>query len=60
MDKKLTIQEVYALLDLLNDRYCDQYVEVPLVNVTLKVLGYGGYFSYNERKGKVTYRPKGL
>lgn len=59
MGKKLKAQEIYALLDLLNDRFCEQYVEVPLVNITLKILGYSGYFSFNEKNNKVTYRIKG-
>ena len=59
MSKKLNVQEIYALLDLLNDRFCDKYVEVPLVNITLKILGYSGYFSFNEKNHKVTYRAKG-
>lgn len=56
MGKRLNIHEITDLLDLLNDRYCDPDVEVATVNITLKTLGYNGYFVYNEKTGKVTWR----
>jgi len=58
MAKKPNIDEINALLDLLNDRFCDPYTEVTTVNITLKVLGYDGYFYFNEKTGRVTWRVK--
>lgn len=58
MSKRLNIYEIRGLLDILQDKYCDPYVEVGTVNQVLEVLGYSGYFHFNEITGKVRYRVK--
>ena len=58
MSKRLNIYEIRGLLDILNNKFCDTYVEVGTINQVLEVLGYRGYFHLNEITGKVRYRVK--
>ncbi len=53
---KLTREEINNILNMLNDRWCDPYVEVPCVNLTLRILHYDGHFNFNDVTNKVTYK----
>lgn len=54
--QKIDLQRINMLKDLLNRRMSDPYLEVPLVNTVLQILGYAGYFDFNEDTYKITWR----
>lgn len=54
--QKIDLQRIKMLKDLLNRRMSDPYLEVPLVNTVLQILGYAGYFDFNEDTGNITWR----
>lgn len=54
--QKIDLQRIKMLKDLLNRKFSDPYVEVPLVNTVLQILGYAGYFDLNEDTYKITWR----
>lgn len=58
MTRRVNIYQIAALRDMLNDKYCDPYVEVGTVNRVLEILDYRGHFEYNELTGKVIWRTK--
>ena len=41
---------------MLDRNFADPYVEVPVVNTTLQILGYMGYFDFNTKTMGITYR----
>ena len=52
---KLNINQIKMLKSVLNRKFSDPYVEVPVVNTVLTILGYVGQFEYNEETGKINY-----
>ena len=54
--QKIDLQRIKMIKDVLNRRMSDPYVEVPIVNTTLQILGYAGHFDFNEDTGKITWR----
>ena len=54
--QKIDLQRIKMLKDLLNRNMSDPYVEVPVVNTALQILGYAGYFDFNEDTYKITWR----
>lgn len=54
--QKIDLQRIKMLKDLLNRNMGDPFVEVPVVNTVLQILGYAGYFDFNEDTYKITWR----
>lgn len=54
--KSLNQNQISMLKQMLERRFADPYVEVPVVNTTLQILGYVGWFDCNYETFKVRYR----
>lgn len=53
--QKLDLNRIKMIKDVLIRPFSDPYVEVPIVNTVLQILGYPGQFEYNEKTGKISY-----
>lgn len=54
--KRLNQNQISMLKQMLERKFSDPYVEVPVVNTVLQILGYAGYFDFNEDTYKITWR----
>lgn len=54
--KRLNKNQISMLKQILERMFSDPYVEVPIVNTTLQILGYVGYFEFNEDTYKIKWR----
>lgn len=54
--KRLNRNQISMLRQMLERNFSDPYVEVPVVNTTLQILGYMGYFEFNTKTMGITYR----
>ena len=53
---RLTRNQINMLKQILERPFSDPFVEVPIVNTTLQILGYVGYFDFNEDTYKIKWR----
>lgn len=53
--KRLNLYQITDLLNCLADNCCEDEADIKAVNMTLKVLGYNGMFTYNEERGSVVW-----
>ena len=53
---KLNINQIKMLKSVLYRPFSDPYVEVPIVNTTLQILGFAGQFEFNDKTNKITWK----
>ena len=54
--KRLNQNQISMIKQMLTRMFSDPFVEVPVVNTVLQILGYAGYFDFNEDTYKITWR----
>lgn len=52
---RLNQNQINMIKSVLNRKFSDPYVEVPIVNTVLQILGFIGYFDYNEKTDKIKW-----
>lgn len=53
--KRLNQNQINMIKSVLNRKFSDPYVEIPIINTVLQILGIVGYFDFNEKTGKIKW-----